>query len=82
MSETNTVRAHIASITSKTGVNLSTHYYINAQNGLEFPSIVMLEQLCTVDNSNSATLYCKNEPCKSIENIEQHLSKSRPALQR
>ena len=41
----------IASITSKTGVKakLPTHYYIDAEDGLELPSIVLLEQLCTVD---------------------------------
>ena len=42
----------IASITSKTGVKakLPTHYYIDdAENGLKLPSIVLLEQLRTVD---------------------------------
>ena len=41
----------IASITSKTGVKakLPTHYYIDADDGLELPSIVLLEQLRTVD---------------------------------
>ena len=39
----------IASITSKTGVKakLPTHYYIDAEDGLELPSIVLLEQLRT-----------------------------------
>lgn len=37
----------IASITSKTGVKakLPTHYYIDTEDGLELPSIVLLEQL-------------------------------------
>lgn len=41
----------IASITSKKDAKakLPTHYYINAENGLELPSIVLLEQLRTVD---------------------------------
>ena len=42
----------IASITSKTGVKakIPTHYYIDdAEDGLELPSIVLLEQLRTVD---------------------------------
>ena len=41
----------IASITSKTGVKakLPTHYYIDAEDGLKLPSIVLLEQLRTVD---------------------------------
>lgn len=46
----------IASITSKTGVKakLPTHYYIDdAENGLKLPSIVLLEQLRTVDTFNA-----------------------------
>ncbi|WP_413697862.1 type II toxin-antitoxin system PemK/MazF family toxin [Ruminococcus champanellensis] len=41
----------IAFITSKTGVKakLLTHYYIDAEDGLELLSIVLLEQLRTVD---------------------------------
>lgn len=41
----------IASVTSKTDAKpkLPTHYYINAEDGLELPSIVLLGQLRTVD---------------------------------
>lgn len=41
----------IAAITSKTGVKakLPTHYYIHEGNGLELPSIVLLEQIRTID---------------------------------
>lgn len=41
----------VAAITSKTDVRpkLPTHYFINAEAGLELPSIVLLEQLRTVD---------------------------------
>lgn len=41
----------IASITSKKDAKpkLPTHYYIDAEDGLELPSIVLLEQLRTVD---------------------------------
>ena len=41
----------IASITSKKDAKpkLPTHYYIDAESGLELPSIVLLEQLRTVD---------------------------------
>ena len=41
----------IASITSQTGMKskLPTHYYIDAEDGLDLPSIVLLEQLRTVD---------------------------------
>lgn len=41
----------IASITSKKDAKpkLPTHYYIDSEDGLELPSIVLLEQLRTVD---------------------------------
>lgn len=48
----------IASVTSKTDAKpkLPTHYYINAEDGLELPSIVLLEQLRTVDKRRLVTL--------------------------
>lgn len=41
----------IASITSRVGVKakLPTHYFVNTESGLETPSIVLLEQLRTID---------------------------------
>ena len=41
----------VASITSKIGVKakLPTHYYIGTGNGLELPSVALLEQLRTID---------------------------------
>lgn len=41
----------IAAISSRVGVKpkLPTHYYINAEDGLELPSIILLEQIRTVD---------------------------------
>ncbi len=41
----------VAAISSKVGVKpkLPTHYFINAENGLELPSIILLEQLRTID---------------------------------
>ena len=41
----------VAAITSKTNAKakLPTHYYIAAGNGLELPSIVLLEQIRTID---------------------------------
>lgn len=41
----------IAAITSKVGVKpkLPTHYFINAENGLELPSVILLEQLRAID---------------------------------
>ena len=41
----------VAAISSRIGIKpkLPTHYFINAENGLELPSIIMLEQIRTVD---------------------------------
>jgi len=41
----------IAAISSKVGVKakLPTHYYIGPENGLEHPSVILLEQLRTTD---------------------------------
>ena len=41
----------VAAVSSKVGVKakLPTHYYLGAVNGLDAPSIVLLEQLRTVD---------------------------------
>lgn len=41
----------IAAITSRVGVKakLPTHYFINTEGGLEAPSIVLLEQIRTID---------------------------------
>ena len=41
----------IAAITSKVGVKpkLPTHYFIGAEDGLELPSVILLEQLRTID---------------------------------
>ncbi len=41
----------IASITSKVGIKakLPTHYFVNTESGLEAPSIVLLEQIRTID---------------------------------
>lgn len=41
----------IAAISSKVGVKpkLPTHYFIGAEDGLELPSVILLEQLRTID---------------------------------
>lgn len=41
----------VAAISSKVGVKpkLPTHYFINAECGLELPSIVLMEQIRTLD---------------------------------
>jgi len=46
----------IAAISSKVGIKpkLPTHYYINAEDGLELPSIILLEQIRTIDKQRLA----------------------------
>lgn len=46
----------VAAISSKVGVKpkLPTHYFINAENGLELPSIILMEQLRTIDKQRLA----------------------------
>ncbi|ARE60606.1 type II toxin-antitoxin system PemK/MazF family toxin [Acutalibacter muris] len=41
----------IAAITSKVGVKprLPTHYFIDSEDGLEQPSVILMEQLHTID---------------------------------
>lgn len=41
----------IAAITSRVGVKakLPTHYFVNTEGGLEAPSIILLEQIRTID---------------------------------
>ena len=41
----------IAAVTSRVGVKakLPTHYFVNTESGLEAPSIVLLEQIRTID---------------------------------
>ena len=41
----------VAAITGKASqkAKLPTHCYLDAENGLEMPSIVLLEQICTID---------------------------------
>ena len=48
----------IAAITSKADIKakLPTHYYLNAGNGLELPSLVLLEQIRTVDKRRLSTV--------------------------
>ena len=43
----------VAAITSKADMkpHLPTHYYLNGEDGLEIPSIILLEQLRTIDKS-------------------------------
>ena len=55
----------VASITSKVGVKakLPTHYFVNTESGLEAPSVVLLEQIRTIDK-------------KRLDSYIGHLSKN------
>ena len=46
----------VAAISSKVGVKpkLPTHYFINAESGLDYPSIVLMEQIRTLDKRRLA----------------------------
>lgn len=67
----------IASITSKRGdkPKLPTHYYIDAEAGLEQPSIVLLEQLRTVDKRRLRD-FIGHLPDKHIQGINHALAVS------
>lgn len=41
----------VASITSRVGIKakLPTHYFINTEDGLQSPSVILLEQIRTID---------------------------------
>ena len=43
----------VASITSRVGIKakLPTHYFMNTEDGLQAPSIILLEQIRTIDKS-------------------------------
>lgn len=65
----------IAAITSKAGVKakLPTHYYIHGGNGLELPSIVLLEQIRTIDKRR-LTGYIGRLDEKHIRGIDHALA--------
>ena len=62
----------IASITSKKDAKpkLPTHYYIHAENGLELPSIVLLEQLRTVDKRRLGDFIGRSYPPRGLDIME------------
>ncbi|MCH5351990.1 MAG: type II toxin-antitoxin system PemK/MazF family toxin [Acutalibacter sp.] len=67
----------VAAITSKVGVKpkLPTHYYINAEDGLESPSVILLEQLRTVDK-HRLDKYIGHLKKKHIDGINHALAVS------
>lgn len=54
----------VASITSKAGIKAKqpTHHFLNAENGLTLPSVVLLEQLRTIDKVRLERYIGKLEP--------------------
>ncbi|HHZ07079.1 MAG TPA: type II toxin-antitoxin system PemK/MazF family toxin [Clostridiales bacterium] len=65
----------VAAITAKVGVKakLPTHYYINAEDGLEQPSIILLEQLRTIDKHRLENYIGQLSP-KHIEGLNHALA--------
>lgn len=65
----------VAAISSKVGVKakLPTHYYIEADYGLQMPSIVLLEQLRTIDKRRLNT-YIGRLPEQHIQGINHALA--------
>lgn len=62
----------IAAITAKIKqkAQLPTHYYLCAENGLEMPSIVLLEQIRTIDKKRLSE-YRGNIDTASIHGIDK-----------
>ena len=67
----------IASITSKRDAKakLPTHYLLEAENGLELPSLVLLEQLRTIDKRRLSS-FIGHLPEKHIQGINHALAVS------
>lgn len=65
----------VASITSKIGAKakLPTHYYIGTECGLELPSVVLLEQLRTIDKRRMDGYIGRLSP-KHIDGINHALA--------
>ena len=57
----------VAAISSKVDAKakLPTHYLLKAENGLELPSLVLLEQLRTIDKRRLGTSDGSTEPLQS-----------------
>ena len=64
----------VASITSKVGVKakLPTHYFVNTESGLEAPSVVLLEQIRTIDKKRLDS-YIGHLSQKNIDGVNEAL---------
>ena len=71
----------VAAISSKVDAKakLPTHYLLQAENGLELPSLVLLEQLRTIDKKRLGAYIGRLEE-KHIRKINHTLAVSGPAL--
>lgn len=67
----------VAAISSKVGVKpkLPTHYFINAECGLERPSIVLMEQIRTLDKQR-LTKYIGRLTTEHIQGMDHALAVS------
>ena len=64
----------VASITSKVGIKakLPTHYFINTEDGLQAPSIILLEQIRTIDKKRLDS-YIGHLSQKNIDGVNKAL---------
>lgn len=64
----------VATITSRVGIKakLPTHYFINTEDGLQAPSIILLEQIRTIDKKRLDS-YIGHLSQKNIDGVNEAL---------
>ena len=64
----------VATITSRVGIKakLPTHYFINTEDGLQAPSIILLEQIRTIDKKRLDS-YIGHLRQKNIDGVNEAL---------
>ena len=67
----------VASITSRVGIKakLPMHYFINTEDGLQAPSIILLEQIRTIDKKRLDS-YIGHLSQKNVDGVNEALSRS------
>ena len=65
----------VASITSRVGIKakLPTHYFINTEDGLQAPSIILLEQIKTIEKKRLDS-YIGHLSQKNLDGVNEALS--------
>lgn len=65
----------VASITSRVGIKakLPMHYFINTEDGLQAPSIILLEQIRTIDKKRLDS-YIGHLSQKNVDRVNEALS--------